>query len=227
MAEKIDLYDLVSTLILGVLGVCWAAVCFPLLKTAGIPALPEGFATVALLALSLFVGQLIQALASMVEPVLTWTFGGRASDVVLSKGLGKRYLPLDTALRIREKLVAAAHRPGSSHHSLFLFAMQRANAASASRCERFNGLYAYHRGLFVFVFFAAAMLGVSSRHGAAASWPSALRGPLIWTALCLLVLVWYRTKQRALYYVREVLLTAERVLDDASHNASNTPKGMD
>lgn len=224
MVEKIDLYDLLSTLILGVLGVCWAAVCFPLLKTAGIPNLPDGFATVALVALSLFVGHLIQALASVTEPILTWTFGGRASDIALSKGLGKRYLPVDSAHRIKEKLVAATGRSTSTNHSLFLFAMQRANAASASRCERFNGLFAYHRGLFVFVFLAAAMLGVSARHGAAATWPSGLRGPLIWTALCLLVLVWYRTKQRGLYYVREVLLTAERALNDASQNAT---KGKD
>jgi len=220
VTEKIDLYDILSNLILGVLAVCWAAVCFPVLKTAGSLPFPEGFATIALAALALFVGQLIQALASLVEPVLTWTFGGRTSDVALAKGLGKRYLPADTAARIREKLVAAVGRPTSVNHSLFLFAMQRANAASCSRCERFNGLFAYHRGLFVLMLLGIVLLLCSVRSGAAATWPPSLRSSLVWVTLSLLLLVWYRTKQRAMYYVREVLLTAERALDEAPTNAT-------
>jgi len=100
-----------------------------------------------------------------------------------------------------------------SERSLFLRAMQLAQCAGNARVQRFNSLYAYHRGLLVLVLIAFALLVASFQWGAAAAWVCGWKCVGVAATLSLLVLTWHRAKQRAYYYVREVLLTAERVLD--------------
>jgi hypothetical protein len=126
-----------------------------------------------------------------------------------------KYLPEDSANRIKGKLSTAVG--GSpSDHSLFLFAMQRSDAAGVGRAARFNSLYAYHRALLVLVLVAAALFAASIFWGAASNWGWREWAPLLAVMAGLLALIWHRAKQRGCYYAREVLLTAERVLDDKS-----------
>ena len=91
--------------------------------------------------------------------------------------------------------------------------MQQSHEANASRVERFVALYGYYRGL-LFSAVLAVTLGLASVRWADHSVLS-MAGKLwtVGTLGVLTILLWYRTKQRAFYYVREVLLTAERVLD--------------
>ncbi len=91
--------------------------------------------------------------------------------------------------------------------------MHRANAAPGSRSQAFNSLYAYHRALLFVLVAGIALLVASMTWGAAQTWPTARSLVLLVVFAALLVLVWYRSKQRALYYVREVLGVAEREVD--------------
>ncbi len=215
MVQKFDYYDLLGIVVPGTLLICWVPVCFPqitsLFHSIGFP---EAFAVLALIALAFLVGQLVQAVASIIEPLLYWTWGGRPSDRALRVGLG-RYLPSETASRVRACLERAV-QSDADDHSLFLFAIQRSDAAGVGRASRFNCLYAYHRGLFVLMLAATLLFGGSIQWGAA----SQLGGGLPWVFVAVLVglsgLVWHRAKQRAMYYVREVLLSAERALEQSS-----------
>ena len=212
MTEKFDYYDTLSFFVPGMLLLGWIVICFPSLVQLGSSAnFPSAFATLLLMALSLFLGQIIQAVASIVEPVIYRTWGGRPSDRAIQAGI-KDYLPEETAIRIRKKLEKAIGEQ-TEIHSLFLFAMQSSDSAGAGRSRQFNSLYAYHRGLLVLLFLSGLILLGSMKWGGAASVG-------IWTNVAaslsvalLTVLIWHRAKQRAFYYVREVLLTAERVLD--------------
>ncbi len=218
MAEKLDYYDLLGTLIPGILVVSWCAICFP--QLAGIVSssgLNELFGVIAGVALAVFSGQIMQAVGSLVEPMLFRTWGGRPSDRALQGGLG-RYLPADASLRIRGKLQARLG-PDASGGSMFLHAMQLSDAAGIGRSARFNGLYAYHRSLVVFVIVALFVALASWRCGLLATWPWSYAAAAVVGLLALFMLAWYRAKQRAFYYVREVLLTAEKVIDERSSQA--------
>lgn len=214
MTEKLDIYDVLGSLIPGVLLVCWIPVCFPSILGEFSPlGTSEAISVIAFLAAAIFAGQVVQAVGSIVERPLFWTWGGEPSARALQDGLGRRYLPQDAAIRIKAKLSAAVGSTATDR-SLFLYAMQCTDSAGVGRAPRFNSLYAYHRALFVLVLMMAVMWLVSAKWGAVAEWP-VLRVKIAgFGALGLMLLVWYRAKQRAFYYVREVMLTAEKVLDD-------------
>ena len=170
---------------------------------------------ICLLALAVFFGLLVQAISSLVEPVFEWTIGGRPSERALKDGLGDRYFPARTATRIRAKL-AAIVGPDSENRSLFLFAMQKAETSDNSRVSKFNGLYAFHRGILTVNLIAILLLVLSMFWGGAVHWSLPEKAATFTGLLGLLVLFWNRTRQRACYYVREVLLTAERIVDSQS-----------
>src|SRR5258705_145054 len=92
MHEKLDIYDLLGVLIPGVLMVCSVPLAFPAVSQGiGVVKFPDAFTVIGLTAASIFAGFLAQALASLVEPVLNFTWGGRLSERALSHGLGNRY----------------------------------------------------------------------------------------------------------------------------------------
>ena len=220
MTNKLELYDILGVLVPGALVVYLIPTCFRApTELSSATRFPDAFLVIALTALAVFVGQLIQALGSSLEPVLYWTWGGKPSKTALETGLGDRYLPADAANRIRGKLQAAVGSDQSAT-SLFLFAMQRAEGAAGSRASRFNALYAYHRALLVLAGLAIILFIAAMEWGAFAPWSPATKALLLLANAALLALLWYRTKQRSFYYVREVLLTAERVLDDRSASSS-------
>jgi len=213
MTEKLDYYDIIGTVIPGILLVSWVAICFPSISQVTCsPGLSGAFGLIAGIALAIFVGQFVQAIGSLIEPVLYWSWGGRLSEKALEEGLG-RYLPTDTGHRIREKLRDKVGQNTNSQ-SLFLYAMQLTDAANIGRAARFNGLYAYHRSQVVLVLAALVLAAVSSALGRLASWHWGYAALLVLGLLLVLVLAWHRAKQRAKYYVREVLLAAEKIMDE-------------
>ncbi len=212
MHDKMDIYDLLGTLIPGVLVVSLAPLAFPAMtEQLKSLAFPDAFAVLALTAASVLVGLLVQASASVLEPMLHRTWGGRPSEVALSRGLGDRYFSAQDGTRIRNQLtrLADAH---ASNQSLFLIAMQLAESGEAGKARRFNALYAYHRSLLTMMLVVCAAFVISSISG-----PASGLGWLDWCVTCAflfgtMVLLWHRTRQRSYYYVREVLLSAERIL---------------
>jgi len=212
MADKLTAYELLGIFVPGVLLCAWIPICFPVAAALPTVQFPAAFSLIALTALAIFLGQLVQALASLLEPLIYWTWGGRPSDRALDAGL-KHYFPADSAKRIRVKIAEAAGEE-SSDHSLFLFAMQRAEAGGNPRVRQFNTLYAYQRALLVLAILTGVMLGPSMAWGALAAWTVPQKAAAAILLVLLILLIWHRAWQRACYYVREVLLTAERVLDD-------------
>jgi hypothetical protein len=217
MDGKLDVYDTLGVMMPGALIVSLIPICYPavLTKTHAVQ-FPDGFAVVALLALSVFIGQLIQAISSLMEPLVYLTWGCRPSDVALESGLGDRYLPRDTAKRIRAKL-ASAVTSDATDHSLFLFAAHRAEGFG--RVSKFNSLYAYHRALLTTVLVGLLVTMGATRWGLLAHSTWETKTIVLMAFIMILLLLWYRAKQRAFYYVREVLLAAERILDSEG-NAS-------
>jgi len=213
MIEKLDYYDILGVVVPGSLATCWVWICFPsvsvIMPSEGFPATLD---IVASLALVVFIGHIIQTVGSLLEPGVYRTWGGRPSERALGEGLGDRYLPKDSAVRIRTKLARAVGAE-TSERSLFLHAMQLAECAGNARVQRFNSLYAYHRGLLTLTIIAFVVLVSSLLWGIAAAWGCGWKWIGVVGIVALLALTWHRARQRAYYYVREVLLTAERVLD--------------
>jgi hypothetical protein len=219
MTDKIDYYDIVSHIIPGTILMSWIPVCFPSILAIAVPKYPEAFATFALIALSLFVGQLVLAISSIVvEPLLYRWWGGRPSDQVFTKGIEK--FSKEDAARVRAKLSVRVGGQASDA-SLFLCAMQLSESATDSRVPKFNGLYAYHRCLTTLVLICSLLFLFSFQGGLAASWSLLTNIAAIAAQVILLGLVLKRTHQRANYYVREVLLTAERILDQSSQPSAS------
>jgi hypothetical protein len=82
MVEKLEIYDLVGIAVPGVLVVAAIPLAFPSIAAqVATVKFPDGFALLALSALSVFIGYLIQTLASLVEPILFKTWGGRPSEL--------------------------------------------------------------------------------------------------------------------------------------------------
>jgi hypothetical protein len=213
MVEKFEVYDLLGIVVPGTLLVGLTLILFPALSTPAINVkLPDGFTVICLVALSVFAGNLVQAISSLVEPLVEKTWGGRMSEKGLSQGFGDRYLPTDSAARIRNKL-ASVLASDAVDRSLFLFAMQKAETSGNPRVGRFNALYAYHRAILTLMLMAVLLLALSMVCGLAVQWSPYQKTLAIGGAILLFLITWNRTRQRAVYYVREVLLTAERVIE--------------
>jgi hypothetical protein len=219
MNDKFDIYDVLSILIPGVLIICAVPIAFPYAPILLAPhKFPDAFSLIALTAASVFLGHIVQALASLCEPLLNKTWGGRPSEIALERGLGDRYLPADTGARIRAKLAAVVGATASTR-SLFLFATQKADGKSR-RVNVFNGLYAYHRVLVVLTSLGLVLYCISFRRGLASRLTWKQNTGCLLLLLLLLALFWYRAKQRGFYYVREVLLSAEQALASAGSAAA-------
>lgn len=213
MTDKFEIYDIMGVLVPGALMVCVVPLFFPAVSqlASGVP-FPDAFAVIALTALAILAGHLVQAVASLIEPAVHKTWGGRPSDSVFTKGLGDRYLTLELAKRLREKL-AAAYGADLDDRSIFQKAMQRAEHAGG-RVPRFNALYGYHRAVMTLSAMVTVLFLLSFFGGLAwsLSW---LKNIIILVSLVLFLLVaWHRTKQRGIYYVKEVLLRAEHALEE-------------
>jgi hypothetical protein len=213
--DKLDYYDILGIVIPGTLAAYWIPICFPQVVTIATgAALPEPIDIIAFVALAFFLGHVLQGVAGAIEPMLFRTWGGRPSDRALREGLGDWYLPRDAALRIRTKL-ASEVGAGASDRSLFLRAMSLANTFPGSRAQAFNSLYAYFRSAVVLLLSAIGLILASAKWGAAARWPAVWIVVIVGALVILLILAWFRAKQRALYYVREILCVAERAIDQS------------
>lgn len=220
MADKLDVYDLLAALIPGALLVCLIPLLFPgVTQCAFAVALPGGFAVIALTVLSVFAGHTVQALASFIEPLIERTWKGRPSFCVLRGACSDRYFPADASARVRRKLITSVGNDASDA-SLFQYAAQLAENAGNPRLARFNALYGYHRGVLTLTLISLLLFAASVVGGTAAGYTASTQVTLLASNLGLLVLFWHRTRQRGYYYAREVLLTAERLLDKRSASSS-------
>ena len=126
-----------------------------------------------------------------------------------------RYFPADSAHRIRAKL-AKAVGDTASDRSLFLYAMQKAETSGNSRvAEIQRTLCIPPCNARVCVLISLGVILASMCWGTLKPWLWRDKIGIVAVGLLLLIIFWLRTKQRGFYYVREVLSTAERLLDAA------------
>ncbi len=210
MVEKVDPYDLLVVLVPGSLMVCWVPICFPAIGDLWPHVtLPSAFAALVMVALSILAGQLVQTLSSLMEPALFLSWGGRPSDRALREGI-PGHLDGAMARRLRSRIErTAGSRAGD--RAIFVHAARIADGAPGSLAPRFNALYGYQRSLLIALFLGAGLLILSMRWGAAAIWPRGLTWALLAGLVLAAGLTWNRARQRARYYVREVVMTADRV----------------
>lgn len=212
MTDKLDPYDVLTKLVLGILLVCAILVTFPAISMASEIKIPTAFTTLALVAAALFTGEVLQAISSMTQSILYFTFGGRPSDGVLDTGL-KGYVSQSAANRVRSKL-AATVGANASERDLFQYAMQLSQASG--RVAKFNAQYGYHRGMLTMVFLWLLLFLGSIRYGAALAYSKEVHWTVIAGLVVLIVILWYRAKQWACYYTKEVVYTAEQLIDSNS-----------
>jgi hypothetical protein len=81
MFGKLNPYDLFSAFVPGVLLLAVSVALFPKLGEAvKFDAAPDAFVVIVLTVLAYFVGQMTQAISSLCEPFVHWTWGGRPSE---------------------------------------------------------------------------------------------------------------------------------------------------
>ena len=210
--DKLSIYEFLFWIVPGTLLLGFLAMMFPdqAKLVSSVPG-PDAFKVSFLAAMAIFAGQIAQAIASAAEPLLHWTWGGRPSETALAHGLGERYVPQDSAGRIRRVLAHAVGQE-ASNRSLFLFAMQRAESVADSKAKSFNAQYAYHRVLLTLTTMILVVFATAWVFNAVEQISRGQSIAIVLTLIGLEILLWYRTRQRAYYYVREVLLSAERLI---------------
>lgn len=171
--EKFELYDMLGIVVPGVLLIAWMAVCFPTLTKVPVVHFPEVFSAVVLVALSFFLGQLIQAVGSILEPLMCWTWRGKHSARAFCSDRNP-CLASDAAARVRKKIASKIGRDASDS-SVYQYAAQLAETSGNGRVPRFNSLYAYHRALLVLILVTACTAPFAREFFSMPGAPSTLR----------------------------------------------------
>jgi hypothetical protein len=166
---------------------------------------------VAVIPVAYAVGQIVQAVSSLMQPLFYKLWDGMPSNVILegnNKRLrGERLSKILTALS--ERLGSSASTP-EERAALFSFAMALCNKESLGRVGEFNASYAFHRALLTTGVLTTIMLAVAlalSEIGVASA-TSAFRPSLVYLLILSLLVtvvefVW--TRERGEYFSIEGL----------------------
>jgi hypothetical protein len=212
MQEKLDYYDILGNVVPGLVLVGGT---YMLASWLGyqltLPPLPDALTVFVVVAIALVLGQVIQALSSILEPFYYWTWGGQPSERLLSGQTRKFSVQYLDALkkRLRKRMLEDEERDVEiTNRDLFLYSLAVCNRNGLGRTSRFNSLYAYHRALttlgifFLVVTILMLFWAQPSPHGK--KW--VLGVECLSTAL-----LWHRTRQRGEYFVDEVIRMAADV----------------
>lgn len=212
MLEKIDIYDVVTSLLHGTLFLVAGLVLFPQIAKVSHPlGSSEFLSSIAFISIAYFVGQVITSLSSMIQPFLFLTWGGMPSKLAFQGSIPDKYLSCDMAELARSTIQKTASMP-LSDAAIFSKATGIARKAEGSLVERHNRMYAYNRAAFCNLLLISSLFALSCRYGLCKSYSFLQIVGMAIGFLLLLLLHWYRAKQRAFYFVREILVVAEREL---------------
>ena len=212
MIERIDIYDAMTSLLHGTLFLATSFVLFPQVINVVHPLEAfEVLQSIIFICIAYFLGQIITSISSFTQPLLFWTWGGMPSAIVFSGHFPEKYLAADV-IDLAKNALQKTSDIKLSDAALFSKAMGIARKVEGSLSERHNQMYAYNRTaltdliLMLGLFVISCFCGLCKDFGAG-------RIVAIFVVLgMLLILHWYRAKQRAFYYVREVIVVAEREL---------------
>lgn len=184
-------YDLLSTLIIGILIIVSANIVFEL---------EFEYEEIPLLAVAYFIGYFVNAISALLEPLYYFLMRGKPSDVLLTPIKGKDYTGFGRikyygAKDVIKKLRDELKDPEASTGRMFYKAMINSNGDNTTRVPDFNAQYAFSRVLLT----GLIIMGII--------WAfKYYNAPIFWLILVLsLVLAFVRYKERGYYYAKEVL----------------------
>ena len=179
-------YDILSSLIPGFL------IVLVLLNAFDIKY--DNSMVVAYTAIAFLFGYLMNTISSWLEDFYFFTWGGKPSNRLLDgKGIWK--VKFYHHVKAKNLLSNDCSNPNAKNDELFFVAMRYANGSKDTRVDDFNALYAFPRSLLTTVFIGTIILIFENYK----DWRYYV------TLIPSLLIVWLRCKQRAYYYVREVL----------------------
>ena len=207
LAEKFELYDVLGVIIPGLVSVGFIyAFSYWTGHNITIPTMPDALQVFVLAAVAIVLGQVIQALSSILEPFYFWTWFGRPSDMALrGRTRISQVFANELKGRFTTYILKGANR-AVEDHEIFMCALSICTYKSLGRVARFNSLYAYHRALTTLLLIATMTTAIII----ATSDPNP---PVAWRIflieLGVTLLFWYRTRQRGIYFADEVLRLAD------------------
>lgn len=145
-------------------------------------------------ALAFLIGYIINAICSWLEDIYYWTWGGKPSTKLLD-GKDMWKVRFYESKKVKDYLLEEVKDPSASNDKLFHEAMRHANGKSESRVDDFNAHYAFSRSLLTTTLIAVIFIAFKQYD----NWLFYI------IAIPSLFVVWFRCKQRAYYYSREVL----------------------
>lgn len=188
---ELKYYDLLSNTIIGVVLIAVAKIIWFNGQSLDVEAYIAG---------GYLLGYFINAISSLMEPVLYWLIGGMPSDRLLTPEKGQDWTGIrkvkfyETRSAI-EKLRSELGEDNASTGKMFACAMRHSVSNPDSRVPDFNAQYAYSRAIFtcalvLFLFVSTQLYDV---------WCFWIIG------LAILWLVWNRFREKGFYFAREVL----------------------
>jgi hypothetical protein len=203
---KFKAYDILSTLIPGFL------MLFLFLYISEIKY--EKDFTILYTAVAFLLGYIVHTLSSWLENAYFFSWGGRPSDRLLDGGKMWRVQCYNWS-EIKEELKKETRNANASNDELFKIAMRHVNNAKAGRVQDFFNEYTFVRSLLTCLLIATPAILVVRYDFL----PCYLLVPL-------LIIIWLRAKERAYYYVLEVL-NAYSVLRWNDAHGKQTPPGKE
>ncbi len=184
-------YDLLSNLIVGVVAVfaLWKLV-FPEVEISDWLILPMGYV----------LGYFLDAIASMIEPILFKTICGKPSDRLLTPVPGKDWTGINKVrFYFPQKAIDALRKDtgddNATTEKMFGYAKGLVSANSDGRVPDFRGHYALARVVLTTALIAVVLVEIKYYD----VWYSWL------ISIIVLFLSWNRYRERGYYYAREVL----------------------
>lgn len=154
------------------------------------------------IAIAFVLGYFVNTLASWIQGVLHWSWGGKPSSKLL-KGDAIWKVKLHEHEKIKGYLVNINNEGSSGDDVLFAIAKRYAHSSDNARIADFNSVYAFSRALLTTVILVTIVYLIQEYKSLEVY---AISIPILFIA-------WLRSKQRAYYYSREVLNTFLHVIE--------------
>ncbi len=240
MSDKFDYYDAIAHLVPGTLGLV-VLVYFMYLAGLSLPSLPAGNAGALAIgvALAYLLGHILQSLASTLEPVFYFLWGGKPSikylmnDAEFISEVQRRELLSQMEDFFGLPQSADIPRSDRPRHYDYLFDRCKTlcNKEKLGRVEKFVTVYGFHRVMLTIFFLAFLSFGVVwvlyyTKHLLLAdAKPSELHFILALVGIGL-VIEFPRTKKRGMHYSREVFFQSLEYIQAAGRHQALTVAGI-
>jgi len=149
---------------------------------------------IAYTAIAFLIGFMVNSLSSWLEDFYYFTWGGKPSDKLLD-GNNIWKVKFYEHEKAKKNLKQKSGKPNPTNDNLFAIAMRYSNSQKDSRVQDFNANYAFARVLLTTMLLITIVL-ISTHYS---DWKYYV------VLIPILIIIWLRCKQRAYYYVREVL----------------------